>query len=263
MARSYQPEVDYSDFDLSDDEDYSFEEETYDLMPALPRPGALGNQELLARIGLGSQPGSSSMQAPPVAPPPDPRLAAFRDAYFKSRFYHSTKGEHVPGLLEHGLRRDIGKDKGLDAGQGAPPQMGFNFLGGDRDTAKYYRGQAGAGSQTVRAFLDAEEYEYVLDDLGSANLSGYKARHDIPPERVMSGTFAENGGKDLGAIYGAIRSHLPEEMRTLPVEDVQQLHQQAILGQMLTHSPGQSNGKYSSLYSRYRFPWNEDGYNSE
>ena len=161
MARSYQPELDFDDYDLSEEEDD-------------PSFLAFLSQMTLQKLGRAGLSAPSQPSAPPsVAPAPvmDPRLTAFQGAYNKSRFYHSTAGQNVPSLLEHGITRDLGKDQGLDKQHGLSLQPGFNFLGGDRDTAKYYRRQVGAGADTVRAFVGAEDYEYVVDDLGSDSLA--------------------------------------------------------------------------------------------
>lgn len=262
MARSTQLQIDLDEYDLSDEEeDASFA----GFMGRLAEQQQVGNQELLSRYQLSGPSTPSVNPAPSVTPAPvlDPKLGMFQTAYNKSRFYHSTAGENVPSLLEHGLSKDRGKDKGLDAQHRLALQPGFNFLGGDRDTAKYYRGQVGKGADTVRAFVDAEDYEYMMDDLGSDSLAGYKTTRDVPPEKMLYGTFADNQDRDLSPIYDAIRSHLPEEMRTMSPEEVAELHRQAIAAGALTHVPGQSNGKPEFRQARKRFPWNEDGYNSE
>ena len=260
MARSYQPELDFDDYDLSEEEDDpSFSA----FLSQMTLQKQVGNQELLGRAGLSAP---SQPSAPPsVAPAPvvDPRLTAFQGAYNKSRFYHSTAGQNVPSLLEHGITRDLGKDQGLDKQHGLSLQPQFNFLGGDRDTAKYYRRQVGAGADTVRAFVGAEDYEYVVDDLGSDSLAGYKTSRDVPPANVLHGTFAENEGRDLSGIYDAIRSHLPEGMRTMGTDGVAALHQQAIREGVLIHTPGKSNGKPEFRQARKLFSRFEDGYNSE
>lgn len=262
MARSTQLQLDLDDYDFSDEEDDS---SFVAFMGRLAEQQRLGNQEMLNRCHLSVPSTPSVTPAPSVAPAPevDPRLSAFQQAYNKSRFYHSTAGENVSSLLEHGLSKERGKEKGLDAQHNLALKPGFNFLGGDRDTAKYYRGQVGKGADTVRAFVDAEDYEYMMDDLGSDNLAGYMTTRDVPPEKMLYGTFADNQDRDLSPIYDAIRSHLPKEMRTMSPEEVAELHRQAMEANVLTHTPGQSNGKPEFRYARKRFPWNEDGYNSE